>query len=81
MYKSDVFPENEFIYIPDTLKPNDKIKVTVKPVKWQSIKAKSKEYKFKYYESEKIIVKIIYKKRIHLIRMRRCRLKVPAEFW
>ena len=60
LYKSDVFPNNEFIYIPDTLKPNDKIKITVNPIKWASRKAKSKVYKFKYNESEKIIMKIKY---------------------
>lgn len=72
VYESDAYPENGFIYIPDTLKPNSKIKVVITPdalaIKWTNQIVKSKIYKFNYSESEKVTIKIKYKKGFNLFR-------------
>ncbi|WP_018342935.1 hypothetical protein [Cytophaga aurantiaca] len=64
-----------FIWLPDSLKENDKIRIVIKDYgdNRGSYKIHRKEYHFNYKESEKITVKIKFHKRseIHLFKKRR----------
>lgn len=84
LYKSNVYPENGYIYIPDTLKQNDKIKITVKPSgcgqRWTNEMVKRKSYTFKYSESENVFIKIKYKKGFNLFRRKPCGI-CPSNFY
>lgn len=83
LYISDAYPDNGCIYIPDTLKPNDKIKIKIKPngsgQRWTNQIVKSKVFRFNYSESEKTILKITYKNGVNLFRMNPKR--YPPNFW
>jgi hypothetical protein len=84
LYKSDIYPENGYIYIPDTLKQNDKIKITDKlsgsGQRWTNQIVKRKSYTFNYSESDEVYIEIKYKKGFNLFRRKPCDI-CPANFY
>jgi hypothetical protein len=67
LYKPDVYVKDGFIYIPDTLKSNDRIKTTSRAERWASQRVKRKSYNFKYSESDNITIKVVYKKGVKFL--------------
>ncbi|HSY60501.1 MAG TPA: hypothetical protein VK796_01445 [Cytophaga sp.] len=62
-----------FIWLPDSLKENDKIRIVVKEYDAYRYKIHRKEYHFNYMDSEKIIIKIkLHKKsELHFFKRRK----------
>jgi hypothetical protein len=75
VYES-VYPVQEFIYLPDSLKPNDKIKVTVTAPHI----IKTKTYRFSYSEAQTFTIKIKGRNNLRLFK-RRYRIGCPSQFW
>ncbi len=75
--KTYYYPRNGFIYLPDSLKPDDKIKVKVIANK---ANIKTKTYRFKYSKSATFIIKITKKRELRLSK-RRNYVGCPANFW
>ena len=67
LYKKSIYPINDFLYLPDSLEPNDKIKVKI----LRDEIFKSKTYKFKYSHSHNKVIKIKLKHHIHLFQRKR----------
>lgn len=74
LYRSDIYDEGSFIYLPDSIKPEDKIKVIVKRDgsgrKWTNEIVKNKVYNFRYMNAQEILIKITYKKELRLFKRR-----------
>jgi hypothetical protein len=75
LYQSNIDIRNGYIYLPDTIKNNQKIKIVVhKYIITRHLKKpfyiKPKLYIFTFDQSDKIVVKIKYKKQFTLFRKR-----------
>lgn len=74
LFRSDIYDEVDFIYLPDSIKPNDKIKVVVKRDgsgrKWTNEIVKNRTYIFCYKNAKDILIKITYKKELKLLKRR-----------
>jgi len=75
LYRSNIYDEVDFIYLPDSIKADDKIKVVVKPdgtgKKWTNDIVKNQTYNFHYKDAQEILIKITYKKELKLFKRRR----------
>jgi hypothetical protein len=76
LYQTSAYPQNGYLYLPDAIKANDKIKVKIFANKY----FKARTYKFNYSNAENITIKIVSKKPIRLFK-RRYAIGCPAEFW
>ncbi|WP_018342934.1 hypothetical protein [Cytophaga aurantiaca] len=76
LYKQYAYPEQGYLYLPDSLKAHDKIKVKILGNKLY----KSKTYKFKFAHVDKITVIIAGKSPIHLFK-RRTIVGAMGDFW
>jgi len=87
LYKSHINADDGFIYLPDTIKDTDKIKVNVKrsdPNRFRRVSyvVKQKNYNFKLSESDSITVVVNYNKRFTLFKRRLVMGKsVSGYFW
>ncbi len=76
LYKKSVYPKNGFLYLPDTIKPDDQIKIKI----FSNKVIKSKTYHFNYSEAETIIIKITGKRPLRLFRRKHV-MGCPSNFW
>ena len=86
LYKYHINADKGFIYLPDTIKDTDKIKVIVKrsdPNRFRRVSyiVKQKEYNFKLNESDRITVVVNYNKRFTLFRRRQLMGVMSGDFW
>ena len=68
LYKSGANLDDgtDFIWLPDSLKENDRIRVVVKEYDQYSYKIHRKEYNFHYTDSEKITIKIKFHTKLEI---------------
>jgi hypothetical protein len=73
LYSSNARIYNNRIYLPDTITDGQSIKIIVheRRSRRHRLKIKPKEYMFKYNESDKVNVKILYKWRLIIIQKKR----------
>ena len=71
------YPVEGIIYLPDSLKPNDKIKVKVNAPNKAII---TKTYRFRYSEAETYTIKIVGKNEFKLFK-RPYVMGCPSNFW
>lgn len=75
-YKEVTFFHQQYIYLPDSIKPNDKIKIMVV----KNDLYKSKTYTFKYSHANDITIAIVGKKPIRFFKRRHV-IGAMGDFW
>jgi hypothetical protein len=88
LYRSKIKITDGTIYLPDTIKPNDNIKVIVKHTKIKMLMrnkidvytTRYRKYNFYFSESDNTTIKISYKKHLS-IRKKRKLAGVPCGYW
>jgi len=76
LYESAAYPKNGYLYLPDTIQVNDKIKIKI----FANKTVKARTYKFNYTDISDITIKIVGKKPIRIFK-RRTYVGCPANFW
>jgi hypothetical protein len=88
IYKSDISPDKGFLYLPDTIQPNDEIKVIVLKTKSNVLnrnklttyKVRQKTYTFLYKETPDISIKINNRKQFKIFK-RKSNTGVAVGYW